>query len=312
MAKKLYEESNMVEIGRAIQNKLGTSSSFTVPDMAYAILMISSHGLLQSLMCSENGMYMPEENYDGFSNVVVNVPESVPTVFGSKTISENGTYLAVEDGFDAYSKVTVTVESEGPSIKQIIEKTFSVYSNSYISMVRVECFLSCYELETIYLPSVVFLDEGAFAYCSKLSSIYLPNCQIIAGDAFEVCSSLTNIDLPECLSIGTGTFLENRSLEKVSIPKCEYIGTLAFANCSSLKELYLLSESVCELSEGSYQQYGPSTVFYDTPIVNSSFLGYYGSIYVLPSMVDVYKAHSCWSIYSERITAFIDTEEQNG
>lgn len=312
MAKKLYEESNMVEIGRAIQNKHRTSSSFSVPDMAFAILMISTHSSFCSLSCSENGMYMPEENCDGFSNVVVNVPESVPTVFGSKTISENGTYLAVEDGFDAYNKVIVTVESEGPSIKQIIERTFSVYSNSYISMVRVECFRSCYELETIYLPSAAFLDEGAFIYCSKLSSVFLPNCQIFADEAFAVCSALTNITLPECLSIGYGVFLEDISLEKASIPKCEYIGPLAFAYCSSLKELYLLSESVCELVEGSYQQYGSSTVFYDTPIVNSSFLGYYGSIYVLPSMVDVYKAHSCWSIYSERITAFIDTEEQNG
>lgn len=312
MAKKLYKESHMIEIGLAIQNKLGTSSSFSVPEMAYAILMISTNNSFCSINCSENGTYTPGANCDGFSNVVVNVPVSAPAVFGSKTISENGTYLAVEDGFDAYSEVIVTVKSGEASVKEIIERTFSTYSNSYISMVRVECFLSCYDLETIYLPSVAFLDEGAFAYCSKLSSIYLPNCQIIAGDAFEVCSSLTNIDLPECLSIGTGTFLEDRSLEKVSIPKCEYIGPLAFANCSSLKELYLLSESVCELVEGSYQQYGPSTVFYDTPIVNSSFLGYYGSIYVLPSMVDVYKAHSCWSIYSERITAFVDTEEQNG
>ena len=43
-----------------------------------------------------------------------------------------------------------------------------------------------------------------------------------------------------------------------------------------------------------------------TPMVNSTYTGSFGSIYVPASLVDSYKASANWSALSDRITAIIE------
>ena len=44
-----------------------------------------------------------------------------------------------------------------------------------------------------------------------------------------------------------------------------------------------------------------TNAFINTPISNSTYLGYYGSIYVPSSLVDTYKSATNWATYSDRI-----------
>lgn len=76
MSKKLYEESNISNIANAIRAKNGSQDTYTTAEMAGAISDISS-------------------------------------VLVTKTITENGTYIALtDDSADGYSEVSVTVPGE--------------------------------------------------------------------------------------------------------------------------------------------------------------------------------------------------------
>ena len=70
-----------------------------------------------------------------------------------------------------------------------------------------------------------------------------------------------------------------------------------FSNCSNLSMLVIGTgySSVCVLSTWH--------VFDSSPIQYSSYLGYYGSIYVPASLVDAYKTATNWTVYSDRITS---------
>ena len=68
-----------------------------------------------------------------------------------------------------------------------------------------------------------------------------------------------------------------------------------FSNCSNLSMFVIGTgySSVCVLS--TYN------IFENSPIEYSSYLGYYGSIYVPASLVDAYKTATNWTYYSSRI-----------
>lgn len=68
---------------------------------------------IQSLTVTENGTYTASENVDGYSPVVVAVPEKTP-VLQPLTVTENGTY-PVPESVDGYGTVTVNVPSSGDS-----------------------------------------------------------------------------------------------------------------------------------------------------------------------------------------------------
>lgn len=76
--------------------------------------------VIQSKNITENGTYTAPEGVDGFSPVVVNVPDS-PAVIDSISIFGNGTYTAPE-GIDGYSPIVVDVP-------QKIETTLNATSN---------------------------------------------------------------------------------------------------------------------------------------------------------------------------------------
>lgn len=61
--------------------------------------------ILEELNITSNGDYTP--SLYGYSKVTVNVDTSPSTA--EKTITQNGTYIAEDDGVDCYSKVTVNV-----------------------------------------------------------------------------------------------------------------------------------------------------------------------------------------------------------
>lgn len=73
MSKKLYEENNVRDIADAIREQNGTQNSYTVAQMANAILQLHGEPNLETLTATENGNYFPSAGKDGFSSVAVNV-----------------------------------------------------------------------------------------------------------------------------------------------------------------------------------------------------------------------------------------------
>ena len=78
MANKVYEETHIKAIANAIRNKTGKTDSLLVRDMASEIDGISvgsgegsSNPILQEITITKNGTYLPDEGYDGFSEVTV-------------------------------------------------------------------------------------------------------------------------------------------------------------------------------------------------------------------------------------------------
>lgn len=191
------------------------------------------------------------------------------------------------------------------------------------SVVGAEAFGQCSKLSQISLPECEILSTSAFINCSALNSIYLPVCKTINNEAFytnygdgakfatldlPACTTignsamyanpvLSNLSVPELKYIGYNAFGSCTSLAVVSLPKCSTIGSYAFSGCIRLESLYILSESVAVLG---------GSVFKSTPMVASSYLGHFGSIFVPASLVDSYKVATNWSSIADRITAYIE------
>lgn len=104
MSKKLYEESNIQNIADAIRNKLSSTKAFLVSEMSGAIDSIITP-ILQTKSITENGSFIPDEGFNGLSQVFVNVPVVANLIH--KTITKNGRYYASSDNADGYDYIDV-------------------------------------------------------------------------------------------------------------------------------------------------------------------------------------------------------------
>lgn len=226
---------------------------------------------------------------------------------------------------------SVTRKVIGRTIKEISNSSITVVGEnafnhcSTLSSVNlpsattigVSAFRECYYLTYLSLPMATSLDDYAFYGCSSLTYANLPAATDFGRMVFSNCSKLAAVDLPVLENVNYGAFTACRSLTSVSIPMATTIGSFAFQSCSSLTSIslpmvtsidlsgfqgcsrlasvYLLASSVCKLG---------ASVFITTPLYRSSYLGYYGSIYVPSSLVDTYKSSTNWATYADRITAY--------
>jgi len=107
MSKKLYEENNIQGIADAIRSKLGSTETFLVSEMRGAIDSITTP-ILQTKSITENGSFIPDEGFNGLSQVFVNVPVVANLIH--KTITENGRYYASSDNADGYDYIIVEID----------------------------------------------------------------------------------------------------------------------------------------------------------------------------------------------------------
>lgn len=182
----------------------------------------------ETLNVSANGTYNPGEGVDGYSQVVVDVPQSV-TGYTEKDLTENlhqtitslnnSASFVGEDAFeDAHNLQTVNL----PQCEIIYKSAFA----------------HCYNLTSINLPICNTIEESVFNNCSSLQTINLPQCKNIQGYAFFYCKLLSQIDLSECNVIsGYNTFGYCSSLQSVNLPNCYMIGISTFNNCENLTYL---------------------------------------------------------------------------
>lgn len=196
-----------------------------------------------------------------------------------------------------------------PSCKTVGERAFQ-NCGSIVGVDFPQCthvgnyaFYNCSGVVLVNLPVCAGLGNYAFVHCDSLISINLPKCQIFREGAFSWCSKLTAINLPACSCLEYGAFGYCHKLSLIDLGRdataSKYIiGSVAFRGCSSLAKLFLRYPSLATLSNTS--------VFASTPMSNSSYLGYFGSIYVPASLVETYKSATNWAVYADRITAIVE------
>lgn len=130
MATRKINDSRLSAIGNAIRAKNGTLELIAIEDMPDAIMDIETEPTIESKNIDANGTYTAPTGVDGFSPVVVNVPNSYSAsdegkvvdngelvAQTSRTIDENGTY-------DTTTNNEVVVDVEGGSAT-LISKTIT-------------------------------------------------------------------------------------------------------------------------------------------------------------------------------------------
>lgn len=294
---------------------------------------------IEALSVTSNGTYTASEGY-AFSPVSVNVSGIVPS--GTLSITANGTYdvtafasasVLVGGGgtnadaimdrtysgsYVAGSTVTSVPNGFFQSCHYMAGATFpnatTIGNNAFAS-----CFYSTPNSVNIVLsfPECTTIGSSAFNGGQKIKGISFPKATSINQYAFNRCASLVSADLPLCVSIGANVFSSCYNLTDISVPNLQSIGVSAFFSCTklatislpSLKSLMGFAFDYCIKLESVYitspsvPTGSTSSMFRSTPIANSSYLGYFGSIYVPASLVDSYKTATGWSMYSDRITA---------
>ena len=210
--------------------------------------------------------YISNGNYNitgEFNGGVITVDVPAPQfVTETLNVSANGTYNPGQ-GIDGYSQVVVDVPQSviGFTEKEITEQAFTIINlNNSASYVAEQAFKDKKDLQTVYLPNCIEVRSSAFQNCTSLSSIYLPNCVSIGSSAFQ-STGITSVDLLNCINIGNNTFQSCKSLQivnlpivsiissyvfngctsliNVSLPECKSIGTAAFSSCSLLQNIDL-------------------------------------------------------------------------
>ena len=205
------------------------------------------------------------------------------------TVTENGTYSASSG--HAFDPVTVSVpQGVFPSGTSSITANGIYDITSFASVdVNVSGGGGGWTAEDLLLRSI----SGSFTTSAR--SIY--TC------AFQECFNLTEITFTNLSSIGPSALYKCSSLSTVTLIQATSnnaigIGASAFRSCINLVSVIIKGGSVATIQQ--------SNAFMGTPISQSSYLGYFGSIYVPSSLVDSYKAATGWSYYSNRITSYVE------
>ena len=194
----------------------------------------------------QNGKYIvvADENYDAIKKVEVDVNIPIPKL-GTKKITTNGTYKAIDDDLGGYSEVEVACGKYAPRII-----SFSGYKGTELN----------YELANLD-TSNLNSTRAMFSNCSYLTDLDLSNFNTssvtVMDHMFNSCSRLVNLNL--------SSFITN------NLTSSQYM----FAYCPALKSLDLSSFYTNKLHNVDSMFYGCTNLVYldlsnfDTSKVNN-------------------------------------------
>ena len=206
------------------------------------------------------------------------------------------TYIG-DYAFNGCSKLVATIDVSAATTIGIYA-FYNCKSLTFTSLVAAtsiggSAFYSCTGLSVVDLPSATSILSYAFHNCRGLLSVNLSAATSIGSNAFNSCVALTYVNAPVVSTIGNYAFSGCLALKEVRFASAGLrLSSFAFYSCNSLESLYLMGSSVA----GLY-----TSVFAFTPMVDSTYLGYYGSIYVPASLLASYRASATWLSFSDRL-----------
>ena len=193
-------------------------------------------------------------------------------VLGQKTITENGTYDASDDGLDGYDQVTVNVT--GISIDDIATgavPTGALVLSSATSIMSY-AFASRTGITSVIAPSCTAINGNCFTRCTGITSVSFPVLTTFYGSgyAFDGCTSLTSVNVPSFSGeVDNRVFNNCSALAVIDLHNCTKIKGQAFNGSSSLRTMILRkSDTICALDAanatamgGIYQHPDESTIY---------------------------------------------------
>ena len=213
-----------------LQSKTATSNGVYSPDEGFdGLSQVTVDFALQDKTITANGTYTCDEGYGGLGQVIANVKPKLQT----KTITKNGTYTA-STGYDGLKQVTVNVATTKESRTLLNNGKLAVHTVVGTDDLSLDSNKATIE-ELIVNDGVTSVSKGN-GYTS-LKRVVLPDTlETIGNQAFDNCSGLTNINIPDSVtSIGSSAFYNCSGLTNVTIPdSVTSIGNYAFYDCSGL------------------------------------------------------------------------------
>lgn len=210
------------------------------------------------------------------------------------------------------------------------------------STIESSAFYACNALESVSFSQCISVNGQGFAFCSSLKNVSLPRCATLSSSAFYGCVGLEIIDMPDLVVTYANTFTNCTSLKTVNLPHLSSVGYYGFSGCVALESIYLRGAKTiysyaftnctslktislprctglitscfrsCRSLSAIYLQervYMSGNAFISTPMSLSSYLGYFGSIYVLEKDLSWFQTATNWAVYTSRMTTFTPTEE---
>lgn len=171
-------------------------------------------------------------------------------------------------------------------------------------------FAGCSNLVSINMENIKYFSANALNSCPRLTSVYLPYCSSVsipAGTTWSENVSLENIYMPLTTYITDGMNLRYLpNLREVTCPNT-YLNRGNFIGCSALESIYLLTSYSYLFSNINQASWA------NTPITDSTYLGYYGSFYVPSAFYSQMRAN--YGQYSgrwivDRIASFPESMER--
>lgn len=242
---------------------LEISSNGVYDVYSYASASVSVPFYTETLNVSVNNTYYPGSGINGFSQVVVDVPQSV-TGFTEKEITEGIQIVNLSNSASyvhpfVFDKDTYLQTVYLPNCTSVGEQAFALcYSLSSIYLPNVEtigsyAFNGCSRLTSLNLPNVETIGDDAFGNCTglmtvmlnakkvggfrgclNLQEVVLPNVEVILNNGFSNCPKLSIVSVPNCISIRSYAFYACYSLSYVDLPKVKYLFTNTFGYCTGL------------------------------------------------------------------------------
>lgn len=152
------------------------------------------------------------------------IPAAAEELFPAETTAEqqntvNDSYGETEDGvwsYNDYGDGTVSVTCHDSVSTEVTLP--SKINGKTITMVEVDCFKECTQLQKVTLPNTItVIEDFSFYGCTELKEVNIPKSVVNIGwEAFYNCSSLETVTIPAA---------------------CEKIEEFVFEGCQSLKEI---------------------------------------------------------------------------